>query len=98
MDFRWSLKAATLIDWHLGKESEIPAKPGWKYRNVTRAQWEAHKTNAPEVEDRDRAYFQFYEGAVNTGYVEDKYVLCRIAGAKWPITADEHYYIFGATD
>ncbi len=86
------------IDWHLGKKPDLAPKIGWKYRNVTRAQWETHKANAPDVAGRDWAYFRFYEGAVNTGYVEDKYALCRITGAKRPITVDEHYEIFGATD
>ena len=86
------------IDWHLGNEPDLSPNLGWKYRNVTRAQWESHKANAPEVEGRDWAYFRFYYGAVNTGYVEDKYALCRITGAKRPITIAEHYNIFGATD
>lgn len=86
------------IDWHLDKEPDLSPDQGWKYRNVTRPQWKTHKTNAPEVAGRDWMYFRFYEGAVNSGYVEDKYALCRITGAKRQITVDEYYQIFGATD
>jgi hypothetical protein len=98
MAFLMAIFPKTPIDWHLGSEPDLSPNLGWKYRNVTRAQWEAHKANAPEVEGRDWVYFRFYDGALNTGYVEDKYALCRITGAKRPITIEEHYQIFSATD
>jgi len=98
MAFLMAIFPKTPIDWHLGNEPDLSPNLGWKYRNVIRAQWEAHKVNAPEVEGRDWTYFRSYDGAVNTGYIEDKYALCRITGAKRPITVEEHYEIFGGID
>ena len=86
------------IDWHLGREFELIPSGGSNYCRVTRTQWEAHKANAPDVLGRDWVFCRFYEGAVNTGYVEDRYALCLITGAKRPITIAEHYTVFGATD
>ena len=86
------------IDWHLGKEIELIPSGGSNYCRVSRLQWEAHKANAPDVAGRDWVFCHFYEGVVNTGYIEDKYALCLIAGAKRPITIAEHYEIFGAMD
>ena len=86
------------IDWHLGKDVDLIPSGGSNYSHVSREQWEAHKANAPDVAGRDWVFCRYYEGAVNTGYVEDKYALCLTTGAKRSITVAEHYEIFGATD
>ena len=78
------------IDWHLGKDAELIPNGGSNYCRVSREQWEAHKANAPDVAGRDWVFCRFYEGAVNTGYIEDKYALCLITGAMRPITIAEH--------
>lgn len=86
------------IDWHLGKEAELIPSGGSNYSRVSRERWETHKSNAPDVAGRDWVFCRYYEGAVNTGYVEDRYALRLITGAKRSITVAEHYEIFGATD
>lgn len=46
----------------------------------------------------DWEHFRFYEGAVNTGYREDKYAISKILKMKRPITIGEHYNVFNGSD
>ena len=41
------------LDWHLGADAKFIPSGGSKYCHVTRAQWEYHKANAPDVAGRD---------------------------------------------
>ena len=86
------------LDWHLGAAAQFIPSGGSKYCHVTRAQWEFHTANAPDVAGRDWVFCRFYDGAANSGQIEDKYALCLITGVKRQISISEHYEIFGATD
>lgn len=95
------------IDWHLGILPEYKKKE--EYFEVSREQWEAHKSNAPEkysdcdvspeyVAKTDWEYFKFPMQRCATGGTSegwDEYALCPTTGVIRFPTLAESVNIFG---